>query len=634
MNRVLAVTLCLLLCVVSASILLTYTHPLADKFYDLSLGWEGEAMPDDWVYDQKGWTIFTQDGRTVTELTPDGYGGFTGLDAPGRTFYFSRTLTEGLDDPTLRLGPCPWSLAVFLEGELLYTDCPEADNRIGYLTLPRPEWDREEPVVVTLPANYAGKTLTVAQGTSPRGGETRKEGDTRVCPVPVALYCGYAYESRLIAESFQVAIFATLLFLMGVSLLALFVWQVFHGKPDIGLVCAATAAFLWLTSRMALSSFTYAYFGTLAIDVVLLCRVLARTALLAFLATRSTGARRVVLALLTAQYGVLTLVFVVFQLINRDLSRLATLIDAIIPAALLTALVLGFVEWRREGSAFYGIFCPLTAAGIAGCLAGVCIIPPLRHEVWEQLSFGAVGYFTASLTFLMMATAIIAAVTVAIRREVERRMESRLLAQRRELAQASYRAMRTHQEQVMILRHDMAKHLRLLRQMTGEEQAQAYLDELIGENEKIRPVIQSGNEMLDIILNGEITAAADAGIHVEVVRAQAPETLPLSSVELCSLFMNVMDNAITAAQSSGAERPYIRLDLHLKNEFFVFSCRNSADRNREKRAGTQDPFPRHGLGLKIIRSISQRYGDLLETEYGADYYKVILAIPLNRPDSA
>ena len=37
------------------------------------------------------------------------------------------------------------------------------------------------------------------------------------------------------------------------------------------------------------------------------------------------------------------------------------------------------------------------------------------------------------------------------------------------------------------------------------------------------------------------------------------------------------------------------------------------------------------MGLKIIRQISERYGDLMETERGTDDYKVMLAIPLDQP---
>ena len=232
---------------------------------------------------------------------------------------------------------------------------------------------------------------------------------------------------------------------------------------------------------------------------------------------------------------------------------------------------------------------------------------------------------------LMLVTALAVAVMEAIHREVTRRTEADLMVQRQELALAGYETMRRQHEQVMMLRHDMAKHLRLLRQMTGEPEVAGYLEELIGQNEKIRPVVQSGNQMLDIILNGKLTAAADAGIKVEIVRMQAPEKLPLSDAELCSLLVNIMDNAVAAASAAGVEQPYIRLDAHLKSGFFVFSCKNSAAREWMQGKKEQETGPTHGLGLKIIRQISERYGDLMETERGTDDYKVMLAIPLDQP---
>ena len=177
----------------------------------------------------------------------------------------------------------------------------------------------------------------------------------------------------------------------------------------------------------------------------------------------------------------------------------------------------------------------------------------------------------------------------------------------------------------MMLRHDMVKHFQLLRQMTGEEKVADYLDRLIGQNKKIRPVIQSGNQMLDILLNSKLSAAVNQGIGVEIIRSQAPEQIPLSDMELCSLMMNLMDNAIEAASASGAEHPYIKLDLCQKDSFFVFSYENSSTLDW----ATRKTAPGHGLGLKIIGQIAAQHDDLLESEIGADFYRVTLAIPLD-----
>ena len=236
-----AAVLTLVLFTGSGTLLLKCMKPMENRAYDLSLIWAGEAVPEGWVYDQKGWTVFTQEGEAVTELDPDGFGGFSGPVGPGQTFYFSRLLVEDLDSPILRLGTADRTFAVFLDGALLYTDLPELDNRIGHLRLPTLEQHRAEPVLVTLPLDYAGKTLTIAQSSPPR---PEKEGT--VWPCTVTLYCGYAYESALVAESVQTAVPVTLAFAAGTLLMALFTLQALRGTPDLGTLYGELLAFFWL----------------------------------------------------------------------------------------------------------------------------------------------------------------------------------------------------------------------------------------------------------------------------------------------------------------------------------------------------------------------------------------------------
>ena len=116
------------------------------------------------------------------------------------------------------------------------------------------------------------------------------------------------------------------------------------------------------------------------------------------------------------------------------------------------------------------------------------------------------------LTNVCMLTAFLSAAVEWLHGELARRTEERLLVQRSELARSGYEALRRQHEQVMILRHDMMKHFQLLRQTTSDGKTAEYLDELMGENEKIRPVVHSGNEMLDIILNGKLSALISSWI--------------------------------------------------------------------------------------------------------------------------
>lgn len=133
-----------------------------------------------------------------------------------------------------------------------------------------------------------------------------------------------------------------------------------------------------------------------------------------------------------------------------------------------------------------------------------------------------------------------------------------------------------------------------------------------------------------LVLSSRLSIAIDEGLQVEIVRAKTPETLPMSDADLCSLTMNPIDNVIEAARKSGAEHPWLKLDLHVKNNFFVFTCENSTDMSAIP-AEKEETVPKHGLGLKIVRQIAERYDALLQTESAAETYKVSLALPLTQP---
>ena len=112
-----------------------------------------------------GWTVFTQEGEERTWLEPTGDGSFAPLQYPAQTFYYSRQLAESLPAPMLEIQALNRSIAVFLDDELIYTDFPEMENKVGAMQLPMQPEDRTESLRISLPPDYNGKTLTIAQST-------------------------------------------------------------------------------------------------------------------------------------------------------------------------------------------------------------------------------------------------------------------------------------------------------------------------------------------------------------------------------------------------------------------------------------------------------------------------------------
>ena len=616
----------LILAVFCACILCIYVSPMEDLSLDLSLTVEDGFISDDPAdYDSKGWTFYTQEGDNRTELTSNGLGGYTGLEL-GQTFYFSRVMEEDLDSPTLQIGTAERTFVVFLDDEVIYSDFPTQDASIGELHLPMNEWMREDPILVSLPADYQGKTLTIAQS-FPEWSET---GSVTAWPADVRLYCGYAYESGLISEATQTTLVSAAAFLLILVLLAGFVLS-----RDWSLLCLALVAIHWMADQLIGASYHARYYltNTNTLDAAL--PLISTLGLLCFLALRS-GKRGKFLWLPVAGYA-LTLVGNVISLgfFTRfySLSSPFIFLTSALPVwlafvTLVLVMVMGTLRWGKE-SWFYRVFIPLAYAGIVISWA-VQIFFINKDYVWTlivtSLASGQIHYLHTPFQTGITAAALLTAVAEVVRMELNRRAEKHLMQQRQELTLASFENMRRQHEEVMMLRHDMLRHFHTLHDMGGDEKRTAYLSELIGQSQHIRPVVESGNEMLDIILGGKLSAAVDAGIRVEVPRAAAPARLRLSDPDLCTLVMNILDNAISAA--SKAEAPLMKLSIFEKAGYLVFLCENSFDPRSTVTEAQTDAVPKHGLGLKIIRNIANKYEGMIREEAADGLFTMEIVIPL------
>ena len=530
LQKILLVAIALAIFIGFAGVLTIYWQPMEDVSLDLSLVPQEDGMvlgPEN--FDGKGWTVFTQEGETRTELTPDGFGGYSGLEL-GQTFYLSRVLDQELDSPTLQLDAVEWCFAVWLDDDLIYADRPELDNRIGHLRLPTNGSFRNDPITVSLPGDYYGKTLTIAQS-FPEWSETSR---VTAYPTSVKLYCGYAYESGLISETFRTALLAMLALMVTLPLLFTFV-----RNKDWSVLCLALVAFLWMVELLRGTSFYYQYVSPFFNSASIAIPQVSTLALLAFLTLRG-GKHRKWLWIPVGLYALSMIVYAV----SLEISPHFTVRPAIVVfltdflvfwlafVSLVAVLALGILWWRKENR-FYRVFIPLAFVGIILSWAVECAS---RDEVvWKQiignLSSGQVLYLYSHTLPGIIGAALIAAVVEAVRTELDHRAEQKLLEQRKELTMASYESMRAQHEEVMKLRHDMASHYEAIRNMTADPKTAEYLDTLIGQSKKVRAIIHTGNQTLDIILNGKLSAAMDAGISVNVQRSFAPEKLDIEDAE-------------------------------------------------------------------------------------------------------
>ena len=170
--------------------------------------------------------------------------------------------------------------------------------------------------------------------------------------------------------------------------------------------------------------------------------------------------------------------------------------------------------------------------------------------------------------------------------------------------QGIYREMRGY-------KHDFHNHLQTLKGqlLAGEtNRALAYLEQLDEQLMNVDTLLQTGNIALDAILSAKLSQAKAAQIQV-AVKANVPENLLLSDLELSIVVGNLLDNAIEACTALEGER-FMRIFIGMKGKMLYFSLLNSAGAKRQKKGGLFSSRKEglHGFGLRRAESILKEHG--------------------------
>ena len=160
-------------------------------------------------------------------------------------------------------------------------------------------------------------------------------------------------------------------------------------------------------------------------------------------------------------------------------------------------------------------------------------------------------------------------------------------------------------------KHDFHNHLQLLKSYldAGDtERAREYVLELDEKLMNVDTLLKTGNVSLDAILSAKLAQAKSEKITV-TVKANVPDGLTVSDLELSIIVGNLLDNAIEACRGAEGER-FIRLFLGMKGKMLYFSMLNAAGAKREKvgslfKTGKSGA---HGFGLKRAEAIIKDHG--------------------------
>lgn len=166
-------------------------------------------------------------------------------------------------------------------------------------------------------------------------------------------------------------------------------------------------------------------------------------------------------------------------------------------------------------------------------------------------------------------------------------------------------------QQMRGYKHDFHHHLQALKGQleAGEiDRAIAYIEQLDDHLMNVDTLLKTGNVSLDAILSAKLSQAKAEGIAV-TIKANVPDDLLISDLELSIIVGNLLDNAIEACRNAKAEK-FIRIFIGMKGKMLYFSMLNSAGEKRKKVGSlfSSGKSGVHGFGLRRAEAILEEHG--------------------------
>ena len=174
---------------------------------------------------------------------------------------------------------------------------------------------------------------------------------------------------------------------------------------------------------------------------------------------------------------------------------------------------------------------------------------------------------------------------------------------------------KVNREELEKIRHDIKNqlsYLDILLKQEKYEEASKYIEDLSNQRNQVLYSFSCSNDIINSIINLELTKAKIRQIKVDV-KAVVPPKLPFKNIDLVALLTNMVDNALENYHSNNNEAISVR--IFKQNDFIRFIVSNPVDVENVKVQNittTRKSGRGHGYGTKIIRNVASSYNGYVD----------------------
>lgn len=185
------------------------------------------------------------------------------------------------------------------------------------------------------------------------------------------------------------------------------------------------------------------------------------------------------------------------------------------------------------------------------------------------------------------------------------------------------------EEETKRFRHDMRNHINCMYILLKEKnysELEAYFQKMGGTLSELKIKAQTGNNMVNAILNDVYVKFSDVNVEIE---GYLPDKINLSNADICTLFYNLFENAFTAAEQSDEKK--VRIIIKALGSNLYVSIVNTIPYQVEvvdnKLKTSKNDVASHGYGTVNARMCAEANSGSLIYKCSEDFFESELILP-------
>ena len=272
--------------------------------------------------------------------------------------------------------------------------------------------------------------------------------------------------------------------------------------------------------------------------------------------------------------------------------------------------------WHSEDTPpVYGF--TLLLSSLASLIVCLIALPRLVH----QQEYNVVSLILSMGTLVLNMTAFYQG--QQLMRAYREKLELRAVADRIHADHHLVRETGPLIEEMRTQRHERANQALVIRALCESGDLAGlrdYIDQFFPE-ESPEESIDCGHVIVNAVLSQKMTRCARAGVPLSI-DAHLPPRLPIRDTDLCSLIANLLDNALEGSQ--GVSDPGVFIRAACVKNYLRVTVRNRVSHdvladNPELSTTKLNPAD-HGVGVRVIRQIVERYDGMLDFSMSGDMF--------------